>query len=70
MLLGHRAQLPNSEHKLVAFLQDYAYKALVCPKTGLPYAGDAPSDLNGTKIATLRLSSGSLRKGVRMYKEF
>ncbi|KAF2288003.1 hypothetical protein GH714_003844 [Hevea brasiliensis] len=70
-LPGHRAQLPNSEHELDALLQNYAYKALVRPKTGLPYDGDVPPDLIGIKVAALRLRSGSLRrKGVPMYKEF
>ncbi|KAF2306599.1 hypothetical protein GH714_019712 [Hevea brasiliensis] len=67
----HGAQRPNSSHELDALLQDYAYKALAPPKTGLPYDGAVPSELNGIKIAALRLRSGSLRrKGVDMYKEF
>lgn len=70
-LPGYRAQLPNSAHELDVLLQDYAYRALVRPRTGLPYDGAVPSDLDGIKIAALRLRSGSLRrKGVAMYKEF
>lgn len=54
-------------------LQDYAYRAFVRPKTGIPYDGVVPADLAGIKIAAMRLRSGSLyRKGVLkpMYKEF
>ncbi|OAY41684.1 uncharacterized protein LOC110622102 [Manihot esculenta] len=70
-LPGHRAQLPNSARELDALLQDYAYKALVRPRTGLPYDGTVPLDLDGIKIAALRLRSGSFRrKGFDMYKEF
>ena len=56
---------------LDARLQDYAYKAFVHPKTGIPYNGTVPTDLAGIQIAAMRLRSGSLyRKGVPMYKEF
>ncbi|XP_057972093.1 uncharacterized protein LOC131160432 [Malania oleifera] len=56
---------------LDALLQDYAYRAFVRPRTGIPYDGVVPSNLTGIKIAAMRLRSGSLRsKGVEMYKEF
>ncbi|KAF7825387.1 DUF1191 domain-containing protein [Senna tora] len=62
----------NSETKaLDALLQDYAFRALIRPKTGTIYEGSIPSNLTGIKVAALRLRSGSLRrKGVPMYKEF
>lgn len=57
---------------LDAILQDYAYRALVRPKTGIVYnATNLPSNLTGVKVAALRLRSGSLRrKGVPVYNEF
>lgn len=56
---------------LDALLQDYAYRALVRPKTGIPYDAIVPSNLTGIKITAMRLRSGSLyRRGVNMYKEF
>ncbi|KAL6139049.1 hypothetical protein ACLB2K_064326 [Fragaria x ananassa] len=55
---------------LDVLLQDYAYRAFVQPKTGVPYDAQVPSNLTGVQIAALRLRSGSLyRRGV-MYKEF
>ncbi|KAG6769670.1 hypothetical protein POTOM_025331 [Populus tomentosa] len=65
------AQSPNSARALDALLQDYAYRAFVLPRTGIPYDGIVPSNLTGIKIAAMRLRSGSLKsRGVRMYKEF
>ncbi|XWS35444.1 hypothetical protein CRYUN_Cryun21dG0126500 [Craigia yunnanensis] len=56
---------------LDALLQNYAYRAFLHHRTGVPYDGDVPSNLSGIKIAAMRLRSGSLwRKGVQMYKEF
>ncbi|KAE8656364.1 putative protein binding protein [Hibiscus syriacus] len=56
---------------LDAFLQDYAYRAFVRPKTGVLYEGVAPSNLTGVQTAGMRLRSGSLwTRGVEMYKEF
>ena len=57
---------------LDAVLQQYAYKALVNPKTGTIYnATQLPSNLTGIEVAALRLRSGSLRrKGFKMYNEF
>ncbi|XP_065853760.1 uncharacterized protein [Euphorbia lathyris] len=70
-LPGLRAQPPNSARALDALLQDYAFRALVRPRTGTPYDGAVPLDLSGIKVAALRLRSGSLRrKGFDMYKEF
>lgn len=61
----------GSAPALDALLQDYAYRAFVRPRTGIPYEGVVPSNLTGIKIAAMRLRSGSLRtKGVIMYKEF
>ncbi|CAM8970731.1 unnamed protein product [Rhodiola kirilowii] len=53
-----------------SLLQDYAYRALVRPRTGIIYDGSVPANLTGIKVSALRLRSGSLRtKGVT-YKEF
>jgi uncharacterized membrane protein len=63
----------NKEAKaLDVILQQYAYKALVNPKTGTIYnATKLPSNLTGIEVAALRLRSGSLRrKGFHMYNEF
>ncbi|XP_050382122.1 uncharacterized protein LOC126799050 [Argentina anserina] len=55
---------------LDVLLQDYAFRAFVHPKTGVPYDAQVPSNLTGIQIAALRLRSGSLyRRGV-VYKEF
>ncbi|CAJ1813276.1 unnamed protein product [Sphenostylis stenocarpa] len=57
---------------LDALLQQYAYRALVNPKTGIIYNGThLPSNLTGIEVAALRLRSGSLRrKGFHPYNEF
>ncbi|KAK6943336.1 Protein of unknown function DUF1191 [Dillenia turbinata] len=56
---------------LDTLLQDYAYRAFLRPKTGIPYDGSVPSNLTGIQISAMRLRSGSLRsRGVTMYKEF
>ncbi|KAI3810673.1 hypothetical protein L1987_20295 [Smallanthus sonchifolius] len=56
---------------LDAILQDFAYRAFVRPRTGIPYDGVPPSNLSGIQISAMRLRSGSLFTwGVRMYKEF
>ncbi|KAK4755463.1 hypothetical protein SAY87_009220 [Trapa incisa] len=56
---------------LDAILQDYAYRAFVQPRTGIPYDGTAPLNLSGITISAMRLRTGSLRnRGVQSYKEF
>ncbi|KAF5737310.1 hypothetical protein HS088_TW13G00189 [Tripterygium wilfordii] len=66
-----RSQSNNRAEDLGPLLQDYAFRAFVRPKTGVPYDGVAPSNLTGIKVAVMRLRSGSLkRRGVLMYKEF
>ncbi|XP_047168213.1 uncharacterized protein LOC124836980 [Vigna umbellata] len=57
---------------LDALLQQYAYRALMNPKTGIIYnATHLPSNLSGIEVAALRLRSGSLRrKGFQPYNEF
>lgn len=56
---------------LDALLQDYAYRAFVRPRTGIPYDGAVPSNLTGINISAMRLRSGSLKtRGVKTYKEF
>lgn len=60
-----------SARSLDSLLQDYAFRAFVRPKTGIPYEGKVPVNLTGIKIAAMRLRSGSLRRrGVKRYKEF
>ncbi|KAG6418045.1 hypothetical protein SASPL_120243 [Salvia splendens] len=64
---------PRSELSAIALdslLQDYAFKALVRPKTGIVYEGNVPSNLTGISVAALRLRSGSLRRKGVVYKEF
>ncbi|XP_061357928.1 uncharacterized protein LOC133302198 [Gastrolobium bilobum] len=67
-----RAATTQAKSSLDAILQDYAYRALVKPKTGTIYnATQLPSNLIGVKVAALRLRSGSLRRrGFPMYNEF
>ncbi|KAI4302624.1 hypothetical protein MLD38_038347 [Melastoma candidum] len=61
----------ESGRALDVLLQDYAYRAFIHPKTGVPYDGAVPGNLTGVEISVLRLRSGSLRTwGVAMYKEF
>jgi len=63
----------SNARALDGLLQEYAYRPLVRPKTGIPYDGVVPEDLAGIKIAAMRLRSGSLyRYGVLKptYKEF
>lgn len=61
----------NMAQSLDALLQDYAYRAFVRPRTGVPFYAQAPSNFSGIKLAAMRLRSGSLRsKGVRNYSEF
>ncbi|CAI9298895.1 unnamed protein product [Lactuca saligna] len=63
------AQTPA--RSLDAILQDYAYRAFVRPRTGIPYDGFPPSNLSGIQISAIRLRSGSLyTRGVKSYKEF
>lgn len=66
-----RAQSPGSTRAaLDALLQDYAYRAFVHPRTGIPFDGVVPSK-TGINISAMRLRSGSLRsRGVAAYKEF
>lgn len=64
------AQSPDAK-ALDVILQDYAYRAFVRPRTGIPYDGAPPMNLSGIQISAMRLRSGSLyMRGVRMYKEF
>ncbi|KAK7386096.1 hypothetical protein VNO78_26043 [Psophocarpus tetragonolobus] len=67
-----RAQSSQAS-SLDAILQEYAFRALVKPKTGTIYnaTSQLPSNLTGVKIAALRLRSGSMRrKGFPSYNEF
>lgn len=65
------ASSTSAARALDALLQDYAYRAFVRPRTGVPYNAPVPSNFTGITITAMRLRSGSLRtRGVRMYKEF
>ncbi|KAH6810882.1 transmembrane protein [Perilla frutescens var. frutescens] len=55
---------------LDSLLQDYSFRALVRPKTGIIYDGNVPSNLTGIHTAALRLRSGSLRRKGVAFKEF
>ncbi|CAN4097751.1 unnamed protein product [Withania somnifera] len=60
-----------SARLLDSVLQDYAFRAFVRPRTGIPYDGNVPSNFTGIEVAGLRLRSGSMRRrGVSRYKEF
>ncbi|KAJ9544741.1 hypothetical protein OSB04_024448 [Centaurea solstitialis] len=60
-----------SARALDALLQDYAYRAFVVPKTGVPFDGIAPGNLTGVKISALRLRGGSMfARGFPAYHEF
>ncbi|MED6118716.1 hypothetical protein PIB30_005188 [Stylosanthes scabra] len=60
-----------SPRTLDAILQDCAFKALIRPKTGIPYDAQVPKNLSGVSVSALRLRSGSLRnRGFKSYKEF
>ncbi|WVZ16221.1 hypothetical protein V8G54_009203 [Vigna mungo] len=64
----------SEARSLDAILQEYAYRALVRPKTGTIYNATSllPSNFTGVKVAALRLRSGSLRRRgvVPSYNEF
>ncbi|XP_074580123.1 uncharacterized protein LOC141836512 [Curcuma longa] len=70
----YKAQSPgassSSASSLNALLQDYAYRALVRPHTGVIYPGNVPSNLTGIGIAAVRLRSGSLRRKGIIFNEF
>ncbi|WMV34502.1 hypothetical protein MTR67_027887 [Solanum verrucosum] len=60
-----------SSRLLDSVLQDYAFRAFVRPRTGIPYDGNVPFNYTGIKVSALRLRSGSMRRrGVSRYKEF
>ncbi|KAK7305568.1 hypothetical protein VNO77_43474 [Canavalia gladiata] len=60
-----------SSRTLDAILQDWAFKAFLRPKTGVPYDAQVPRSLKGVRVSAMRLRSGSLRtRGVESYKEF
>ncbi|KAK1391139.1 Potassium transport system protein kup [Heracleum sosnowskyi] len=66
-----RAQTSGKE-ALDVLIQDYAFRAFVRPRTGVPFDGIPPSNLSGVQISAMRLRSGSLRtRGVvKGFKEF
>ncbi|XP_016513461.2 uncharacterized protein LOC107830429 [Nicotiana tabacum] len=74
LLPALNAQSTNAEFSarlLDSVLQDYAFRAFVRPRTGIPYNGNVPSNFTGIKVAALRLRSGSMRRrGVSRYQEF
>ncbi|KAG9443359.1 hypothetical protein H6P81_014699 [Aristolochia fimbriata] len=73
-VLKAKSQSPDSSRtarSLDGVLQDYAYRAIRPPKTGVVYEAEPPPDLPGIKLAAMRLRSGSLkRKGVKSFFEF
>lgn len=66
-----RAQ-SSAQEALDVLIQDYAFRAFVRPRTGVPFDGIPPSNLSGVHISAMRLRSGSLRtRGVlKGFKEF
>ncbi|KAK3140263.1 hypothetical protein QOZ80_5AG0398300 [Eleusine coracana subsp. coracana] len=56
---------------LDATLQNYAYRALVPPRTGIVFNATLPGNLTGIAVSAARLRTGSLRrKGFNGYFEF
>ncbi|KAK2354412.1 cell adhesion molecule-related/down-regulated by oncogenes [Trifolium repens] len=53
-----------STRNLDNLLQDYAFKALSSPKTGLPYDAKLPNNLLGVQVSAMNLTSG-----VQNYKQ-
>lgn len=65
-----RAQ-SSTQDALDVLIQDYAFRAFVRPRTGVPFDGIPPSNLSVVQISAMRLRSGSLRtRGVKGFKEF
>ncbi|KAL6655990.1 hypothetical protein ACP70R_006816 [Stipagrostis hirtigluma subsp. patula] len=65
------AQPASPARALDAALQDYAYRALARPHTGIVYDATVPANLTGIAASALRLRSGSLRRrGLAAYFEF
>ncbi|VAI30213.1 unnamed protein product [Triticum turgidum subsp. durum] len=61
---------PPAARALDAKLQEYAYRALLRPRTGIVYNATVPG-LAGVSASALRLRSGSLRrKGLSQYFQF
>ncbi|WJX93233.1 hypothetical protein P8452_74788 [Trifolium repens] len=53
-----------STRNLDNLLQDYAFKAISSPKTGLPYDAKLPNNLLGVQVSAMNLTSG-----VQNYKQ-
>jgi hypothetical protein len=62
--------LNGSRRSLDGILQEYAFKALTKPRTGIIYDAPVPSNLSGMKVEAVRLKSGSLWNRGMLYKEF
>lgn len=71
MILCFQVFTAGASRELDSLLQEYAFEALVRPRTGVVYDATVPSNFSGIGVAALRLRSGSLRRrGVERYKEF
>lgn len=62
--------LNGSRRSLDGILQEYAFKALIRPRTGVTYPAPLPSNLSGMKVEAVRLRSGSLWNRGIVYNEF
>lgn len=62
--------LNDSRRSLDGILQEYAFKALIRPRTGVTYPAPLPSNLSGMKVEAVRLRSGSLWNRGIVYNEF
>ncbi|XP_062081656.1 uncharacterized protein LOC133788258 [Humulus lupulus] len=73
-LTPHAAAQPPGEisaRALDALLQDYAFRSLNRPRTGVAYNAVLPVNITGVGVSAMRVRSGSLRaRGVRSYGEF
>ncbi|MCD7448547.1 hypothetical protein HAX54_044151 [Datura stramonium] len=47
-------QVQSFSASLDSVLQDYAFRAFVRPRTGIPYDGNVPLNFTGIKVAALR----------------
>lgn len=71
IILCFQVVAARSSRELDSLLQEYAFEALIRPRTGAVYDAKVPSNFSGIGVAALRLRSGSLRRrGVVRYKEF
>ncbi|KAH9307520.1 hypothetical protein KI387_035431 [Taxus chinensis] len=60
----------NSRRSVDNILQDYAFRALRHPKTGIVHNASVPTNLSGIIVSAVRFRSGSLRRRTYSFNEF